>query len=48
MFYVGVRRWVSVVGGETVGICIKHKNNKQLTAYSRTLTPANHDKSVID
>jgi hypothetical protein len=48
MFWFGVRAWVSDVGE---GICIKHKNNKQLTAYSRTPTVPpleNHDKSVID
>jgi hypothetical protein len=47
MFWFGVRGWVS----DVEGICIKHKNNKQLTAYSRTPTIPpleNHDKSVID
>ena len=47
-FWFGVVGWVSEVGE---GICLKHKNNKHLTAYSRapTIPPfENRDKSVID
>jgi hypothetical protein len=42
MHWLGTRVWVSDVGEReigTVGICIKHKNNKQLTPYCSTPTP---------
>jgi hypothetical protein len=40
MLWLGMRLWVSDVREiATEGICIKHKNNKQLTPYCRTLTP---------
>jgi len=48
MFSFGVREWVNELGE---GICIKHKNNEQLTAYAQTpkIPPLeNHNKSVID
>jgi hypothetical protein len=40
MLWSGMRLWVSDVREiATEGICIKHKNNKQLTPYCRTLSP---------